>query len=1342
MTKLTDRKLAILAFIEKQVADKGQAPTLAEIAQACGLSSRGAVRKHVQALEADGHLEVAPGQARGVRPKGLKGRSELLSTPLFEVTAADISELDDTDLRELIARLCMAQLSNKGLSSLHVLSGGDQRAADGGIDVQVSTPNEAGINAGFPRDFVGYQVKAMRMSSSAIQNEMCPNGVLRPSIRAIIKAKGAYIIASADNVSLSMYQDRISAMYVAASTEIVESGAKFDFFDSQRIANWTNDHPGVVAWVRLKLGRPLLGWRPYENWAVSNDGKQHMFINDTSPRLRDPTNSNENHSYSLSEGLQEVRSILRRGGASVRIAGLSGVGKTRFAQALFEESSAPHSLDSALALYTDISAEPVPSPQSLLDELLVNKRRAILIVDNCSAELHRLLTVKCRSSTNVSLLTIEYDIREDVPEVTDVFSMESASSELIASVIEQQFPNVSEVDAATITHFSNGNSRVAIALASTLEKGDSLIGMRNDELFRRLFWQKHSESQMLLRAASSCALLYSFDGVDEKNELPRLAEIAGMGVLDIYREISTLINRGLAQRRGVWRAILPHAIANILAKQALTDTPYSLIAKQLVDGKGRLFLSFSRRLGYLHDSKEAVNIVRQWLSEGGIIGDVTKLGELSQVLRNIAPVDPEAVLVAIERAIITKNTDEFFSTQNYSRHTITSLVRSIAWDKDYFERCMAILVKFAMAEPDNYNSNSTKSIITSLFQLRLSGTNATSHQRAEWIKSAIISNDEKMQRLALECLNSTLKSRYLSSSYIFDFGTRHRDYGYTPIDVTEIISWFDLFVKLALELGTEQTKVGAQAKHILATNFRSLWSDAHLYDLLEYVTQMLLPIGWESGWLAIRMTLNFDGKDMLEATRSRLINLERALQPSTLVEQTRAIVLTAHSSGLDITDGDDSTSAVDSYQNADNRAIELGQKVAKDHEAFEELLPSLVENNQGRYWKFGYGLAQGAVSPDEMWLKLVTAFKAADPKSRNIQVLNGFLCSLFLLDRKLFEQLLDAAMDIKTIADWVPVLQASVKLDSVGWDRLLRTLVRGDAPAERYQYLAYGRVTNDLSDVELASLLRELARKNNGVFIALDILSMHLHDYEPEVTPVIKSLGRELLSQIPLAKNQHRLDYSLKLIIDKCLIGPDAVDSAKDILSKIRKGLNEFYLSAYDFNYVFESLFSMQPIACLDELIGSEPDVGVHYIRRRDLESLDRQNPLSKVPIEILLEWCKVGSSQRWTNLATAIPAFVNNAEEETPISWSEAAIMLIQNAPNKSEVLQVLVDRITPSSWSGSRAKIMSERLPLFDQLSKFLAGDDLTMFVEHKSLFQSAINLEMKREKEYDRDRNDRFE
>ena len=83
-----------------------------------------------------------------------------------------------------------------------------------------------------------------------------------------------------------------------------------------------------------------------------------------------------------------------------------------------------HALNQFLAYYTDISDSPLPDPTAFTNQLIATNEKAVLIIDNCSLELHRKLTKLCTSSM-VSLLTVEYDIRDDVPEETDVFRLGS-----------------------------------------------------------------------------------------------------------------------------------------------------------------------------------------------------------------------------------------------------------------------------------------------------------------------------------------------------------------------------------------------------------------------------------------------------------------------------------------------------------------------------------------------------------------------------------------------------------------------------------------------------------------------------------------------------------------------------------------------------------------------------------------------------------------------------------------------------------------------------------------------------------------------------------------------------
>ena len=113
--------------------------------------------------------------------------------------------------------------------------------------------------------------------------------------------------------------------------------------------------------------------------------------------------------------------------------------------------------------------------------------------------------------------------------------------------------------------------------------------------------------------------------------------------------VAELQRRDLVQRRSVWRAVLPHAIANRLAAVALENLPRADIDRWVSTAPGRLLKSFSRRLSYLHASENARSIARGWLAPGGLLAGVADLNDLGQaMLRNIAPVAPGEVLSALE----------------------------------------------------------------------------------------------------------------------------------------------------------------------------------------------------------------------------------------------------------------------------------------------------------------------------------------------------------------------------------------------------------------------------------------------------------------------------------------------------------------------------------------------------------------------------------------------------------------------------------------------------------------------------------------------------------------------
>src|SRR3954451_12419962 len=115
---------------------------------------------------------------------------------MLEVTSEDIAALADDDLRSLVGQLCEAELRTRQFSTSAVTWGGNQNAADGGIDVRLSLPPDKQTGGFLPRTRIGFQVKKTDFTPAMIAPEMRPSGVLRPSIAALALQNGAYIIVS------------------------------------------------------------------------------------------------------------------------------------------------------------------------------------------------------------------------------------------------------------------------------------------------------------------------------------------------------------------------------------------------------------------------------------------------------------------------------------------------------------------------------------------------------------------------------------------------------------------------------------------------------------------------------------------------------------------------------------------------------------------------------------------------------------------------------------------------------------------------------------------------------------------------------------------------------------------------------------------------------------------------------------------------------------------------------------------------------------------------------------------------------------------------------------------
>lgn len=779
---------------------------------------------------------------------------------VLEVTGEHVKALDDKQLRDLVVRLCRAELRRLGLP-LHALTdGGHQNAADGGVDVRIELPHSADAAPGMDfirRKHTVFQCKAEDMPRKAIAVEMKPRGVLRPVIAELIQQGGAYIIVSSGGtVADKRLRDRRQAMRDCVAGLAGEQDFLLDFYDRKRLARWACQYPGVAAWVRESVGQPIDGWRTHGEWAARRSGHT-PYEADAHPRLW-TGEADQQTPRPIADGLRALRDRLVRERGVARLVGLSGTGKTRLAQALFEEDIDPGgALDPALALYADLAGDG-RDRLAFLTRLQSDGLRAIVVLDNCPPDQHRLFADLCGGEgSRLSLLTLNLDVQDDQPEDTQVFKLEAASADVTARIIRQE-PRSAPLGSAAcrrIAELAGGNARLAQALALSVPAG-SLAKFRDADLFDRLFHQGRSRDDALLRAARACALVYSFNS-GSGGDTSELAVLAGWAGTDarstLYGHVAELQRRGLAQQRDVWRAVLPQALALHLAREALMGLLPHVLEQSLQQAPSRLMKSFTRQLGLLHDSPQAQALVRRWLAPGGQPCDPSVFNEDEMAwFLNLAPVDPSITLSALEQADLPD--------EGAQRSRLLHLCMTLAYDEDIFPRAIRLVARWLPEAPHDYYDmeRDHRKDFRRLFQLLASGTQAGPSTRLGMMQELLCPDRGPAHWLGFEALAAMLRAGLFDGFTHQEFGARVRDHGWWPTEGQRGM-WYASVLEWMCQQAQGPLRNGLQRKFLAALPGLCAEADCPaIADALAAGVRALIVGSSASGgaWAAVKVAVH------------------------------------------------------------------------------------------------------------------------------------------------------------------------------------------------------------------------------------------------------------------------------------------------------------------------------------------------------------------------------------------------------------------------------------------------------------------------------------------------------
>ncbi|MCY4542814.1 MAG: hypothetical protein OXB95_10560 [Rhodobacteraceae bacterium] len=1265
-----------------------------------------------------------------------------------------------------------AELSSLGLSPSCVHWSGSINAPDVGVDVRVDA-ERLGDQKGFiPRPNTIFQVKKSAMSAGKIKKEMCPSGKLLSAIAEQARKSGSYTIVSlADDCSERMKRNRIGEMKAALKGTPFANQILLDFYDRSKLWQWLRQHQPVIIWTRSVVGQPLSGWEPYGRWSRPPADADDSLILEKGVTVILP--SNPYQKLSIRNAIAPMRKLIWPSRKAIRIFGLSGVGKTRIVQALFEENVGEEPLDRTSAIYVDLGDEPTPSANVMLERLLAENRTAILVLDNCPSELHVTLAQRIASEgTNVRLITIEYDIRDDKPQTTEVIQVIADGPTIAEKLVLRRFPGIGTSNARRLAEFADGNCRIALAVAEGVESGESLASLSDATLFDRLFIQRKGEDGELRQHARLLALVYSFSvdssnqGCDELAVLGSLCEVSGK---QLYSSVAELMNRQVAQERSDWRAILPQAIANRLAREALKHIRIELLRSTFeADGRGRLLTSFGHRLGLMHDNRDAQKIVRSWLSDEGPLGSILTLNKQGlKLLAFAAPAAPDAVLDRLANDIDSADFAGLPPTFSFASllpmhspdKTIVNLLCALAYERDTFDCCARLLLRVADYEYDAIDNAGVEGRLVKFFQLYLSGTHASLDQRLSLLRGVLDSGMVSRQKLGFQMLSTALGGPPWFSNGLNEFGAQPRDSGFEPSS-EEVDEWYSQFIDVAVEYGMrEDGDLAQQSRQTFADRFLDLWKMPSMRKKLVNAAERLHdqhPSWIEVGWVAVRKTIvcNYTkpaSDQNEEPLPPELELLEKQLEPRDLIARIRVYVL-GHNSWPRYLDKEYTCDQSNGYEASKARleqnAKALGECFAHSRNSIAALGPRLFSKDPMPYRNsFGQGLAVGAPDKQAMWEDLVEHSHQSASENSDHSVLAGFVQQLDHDDRSHAQSVLNQCSNDSKLGR---ILIDLHPVESFGENDVGRCLKVLDLPEVSVKVVIglFVRIQNaSLPAQRFLDVARAVLEKPNGSDVVLEAIYVKLRGNSSDADVLGEEIRRiGLIAATRRVLCQDSAPHSLvQSHIERVL------------RASLRFGGNELEKSAW-LDAVFnqmddrsENLNSFRgavivtcgqmPHEFLDRVFTEDK---VRRLKRTSFIGRKAQTKSIWICTEVddLIKWCEHRNCPKaWNIIATGMKIRESTSKGRI-FRIGEALVRFIEASPIPKDVLLTLTDRIQPISWKGSRAAVMESRKAEFEQLlqhqdPRIRSGAKVA--VERcRMLVQNA----RKEEREEDRAREQRFE
>ncbi len=610
------------------------------------------------------------------------------------------------------------------------------------------------------------------------------------------------------------------------------------------------------------------------------------------------------------ERLQSLKELIKTSQKDLRIVGLSGIGKTRIVHEAFRNEA--DSFYRNNYLYVQYSSDESGCIKDAIDTHIQDKEdNCVLVVDNCPpAFARKIQRAKRDYQANNLIITLYNRQDEDQTDmVQDVdyieIHLEDVSS-VVDDILNDVYSQISEDKKKIIKEFSAGLPMMAVILAENVKNGRvDFTTIPNNELVEKLLDTNDGKEKEILM---SCSM---FTHIGYRNECyheskfiicnsyitPGLTGDACAKMTLFQRAFEKYSTREIFEKQGRYFAIRPIPLALKLAEDWLSGcneermlNVISEIREEDNKNQSQLLTSaFANQMANLAGNPKAKKIVSIITGNNSPFANAevlnTELG--SRLFRSFVEVDPVAVSLLFWRVFGAMTTPDLLNIKEGRRNLIWT-IQKLAFDKRTFFIGAKLLIKFSLAENEDWGNNATNEALT-LFHVYLPGTEADLTQRFEIIKW--VRNLEGADDLFLKILSSALTSHYYSYFSGAETQGANKLEHYQP-SAQEIIDYWKQIVVILEEFTENNPKLIEKASEIVTSNFMGL-IQVGVQDIAFSLAELIAEKRkWD--WNEMRDTLKLmfwhDGtKDYSEELSKRLKAFLAKLTKDDLISRLRDV---------------------------------------------------------------------------------------------------------------------------------------------------------------------------------------------------------------------------------------------------------------------------------------------------------------------------------------------------------------------------------------------------------------------------------------------------------------------